>query len=164
MGMLDGPPVIAEVPPDSAEGREVLRAYFSEIVGRLYGRLATTAEVDAAMAEDPSDALAPPTGLLLVARQAGTTVGCAGLLLLPGRMGEVKRVFVAPLARGRGVGTLLMRAIEDAARNCQVGRLRLDTRSNLTEARRLYEREGYAEVAPFSDDPLADHWYEKTLE
>jgi GNAT superfamily N-acetyltransferase len=164
MGVLAGPPVIAAVLPGSAEGREVLRAYFCEIVGRLYGRAASTAEVDAAMAGDPSDALVPPTGLLLVARRARTTVGCAGLLLLPGRMGEVKRVFVDPAARGGGVGTLLMRAIEDAARSCQLSRLRLDTRSNLTEARRLYEREGSKEVAPFTDDPLADHWYEKILE
>jgi GNAT superfamily N-acetyltransferase len=163
MGTSAAAPVIAEVPPDSAEGCEVLRAYFGEIVTRLYGRAATTAEIDTAMAEDPSDALVPPTGLLFVARQAGATVGCAGLLFLAESMGEVKRVFVTPVARGRGVGTLLMRAIEDRARACGVGRLRLDTRSNLTEARRLYEREGYQEVPPFNDDPLANHWYEKVI-
>jgi GNAT superfamily N-acetyltransferase len=163
MGASASPPVIAEVLPDSAEGREVLRAYFGEIVSRLYGRAVTTAEIDTAMADDPSDALAPPTGVLFVARQAGATVGCAGLLFLDASMGEVKRVFVSPMARGHGVGTLLMRAIEDRARSSEVGRLRLDTRTNLTEARRLYEREGYEEVAPFNDDPLADHWYEKMI-
>lgn len=149
--------------PESSEGRRVLRAYFGDLVSRYHGRPATGSEVEAAMRDDPSDGLSPPGGLFLVARQSGATVGCAGLLLLPGVTGEVKRVFVAPAARGRGVGTQLMRAVEDAARGRQVARLRLDTRSNLTEARRMYAKEGYQEVAPFNDDPLAEQWYEKTL-
>jgi 4-hydroxy-4-methyl-2-oxoglutarate aldolase len=41
--------------------------------------------------------------------------------------------------------------------------LRLDTRADLTEARRLYTRHGYREVAPFNDGPYADHWFAKTL-
>ena len=41
--------------------------------------------------------------------------------------------------------------------------LRLDTRRDLTEARRLYARHGYREVPPFSHGPYADHWVEKTV-
>jgi hypothetical protein len=44
-----------------------------------------------------------------------------------------------------------------------VATLRLDTRSDLTEARRLYARHGYREVPAFSQGPYADHWFEKTL-
>ena len=149
--------------PGSAEGRAVLTAYFRDIVSRARGREATPGEVDAAMREEPSDDLRPPGGLLLVARQGHAVVGCVGLRLLPDGLGEVTRVFVQPVARGRGVGSQLMHAVEDAARDCAVARLRLDTSSDLTEARRLYARTGYREVAPFGEGRWSDIWLEKVI-
>lgn len=163
--LMTGSPLEATVTaalPGSPEGRAVLTAYFRDIVGRQHGREATRGEVVSAMREDPSDDLRPPSGLFLVARQDGTVIGCVGLLLLPPGLGEVRRVFVEPAARGRGVGGQLLRAVEDEARSRAVTRLRLDTRSELVEARRLYARSGYHEVAPFNGG-WADHWYEKHL-
>ena len=163
--MTEFPPevTVAAVPPGSAEGSAVLTAYFHDIVGRYYGRPATAGEVAEAMAAEPSDDLAPPGGLLLVARQAGTVVGCAGLRLLPAGVGEVARVFVLSSARRRGVGALLMRVVEEAARERAVRKLRLDSGSHLTEAQQLYARTGYREVPAFSNDRFSDRWYEKPL-
>jgi GNAT superfamily N-acetyltransferase len=149
--------------PGSSAARAVLTAYFRDIVGRHHRRAATDAEVAAAMRAEPSDDLCPPGGLLLLAWQDGTVLGCAGLRLLPGRLGEVTRMFVRPQARGRGIGQQLLAAVEDAARAGQVTRLRLDTSDYLTEARRLYARNGYQEVAPFSDAQLANLWFGKAL-
>jgi GNAT superfamily N-acetyltransferase len=154
---------VAVAHPRSPQGRAVLRAYFGDIVSRYYGRPATDGEIDAAMREEPSDDLAPPSGLLFLARAGGAVIGCAGLRLLGDGTGEVTRVFVVPAARGQGVGSQLLRVLEEAAREHQVSRLRLDTRSDLTEARRLYARNGYHDVPPFNDGRYADHWYEKTL-
>ena len=148
--------------PGSPEGRAVLTAYFRDLVSRDHGRQATPDEVDSAMREDPSDDLCPPSGLFLVARQGAAVIGCVGLLLLPASLGEVRRVFVDPAARGRGVGTRLLGAVEDEARSRALTRLRLDTRSDLVEARRLYARQGYHEVAPFNNG-WADLWLEKSL-
>jgi GNAT superfamily N-acetyltransferase len=163
--MTEFPPevTVVAVPPGSAEGAAVLTAYFCDIVGRYHGRPATTAEVAEAMAAEPSDDLTPPDGLLLVARQGGTVIGCAGLRLLPAGIGEVVRVFVMPCARSRGVGGLLMRAVEEAARERAVRKLRLDSGSHLTEAQRLYARTGYREVPAFNAGRLSDRWYEKPL-
>jgi len=47
--------------------------------------------------------------------------------------------------------------------NASPGPLRLDTRRDLVEARRLYARHGYTEVRPFSAGPYSDHWYEKAI-
>ncbi len=58
---------------------------------------------------------------------------------------------------------MLLHAVEDAARHHAVTRIRLDTRSDLAEARHLYTENGFREVAPFNDGRFADHWYEKTL-
>jgi hypothetical protein len=97
-------PVIAVMPPTSAAARRVLRAYFAELASRYYGRPATDEEVAAAMRAEPSDDLTPPGGLLLVASEHNAVLGCAGLRLLPGRIGEVTRVFVMPAGAGSGRG------------------------------------------------------------
>jgi len=154
---------LTEVLPGSPEGRAVLRDYFRDIVSRTRGRDATDGEVDAEMRDDPSDDLCPPGGLLLVARSGAAVIGCVGLRLLPGGLGEVTRVFVQPAARGSGVGGLLLRSVEDAARDRGLTRIRLDTRSDLTEARRLYASNGYQPAAPFNDGRWADLWFEKSL-
>ena len=154
--------------PGSAAARAVLTAYFRDIVGRHHRRAATDAEVAAAMRAEPSDDLCPPGGLLLLAWQDGTVLGCAGLRLLHsaaghGGLGEVTRMFVLPQARRRGIGQGLLTAVENAARGYQLTRLRLDTSDYLTEARRLYARNGYQEVAPFSDGQVANLWFGKAL-
>ena len=150
--------------PAAGEARRVLRAYFDDVASRYYGRPATADEIAAAMSEDPSDDLAPPRGLLLVAQdEGGDVLGCAGLRLLPGHAAEVTRVFVVPAARRRGLASRLLDCLEEHARRHQVSVLRLDTRRDLVEARRLYARHGYREVAPFSSGPYADHWFEKIL-
>ncbi len=155
---------IAVTPPAAREARWLLRAYFDDVASRYYGRPATADEIDAAMSEEPSDDLAPPCGLLLVATEKGRDpLGCAGLRLLPGHAAEVTRVFVVPAARRRGLGLRLLDCLEEHARRHQVAVLRLDTRRDLIEAQRLYTRHGYREVAPFSSGPYADHWFEKTL-
>jgi ribosomal protein S18 acetylase RimI-like enzyme len=149
--------------PTARPAAIALRAYYDDIVSRYHGREASEEEIDAAMHDEPSDDLAPPRGLLLVACAGDTVLGCAGLRLLANGIGEVTRVHVAVKARGRGLGSRLLRELEDEARQRQLTSLRLDTRDDLVEARRLYARHGYQEVAPFNKDPYAEHWFAKSL-
>ena len=139
-----------------------MRAYFDDVASRYYGRPATDDEITAAMREDPSDDLTPPHGLLLVAQQDGNVLGCVGLRLI-GQVGEVKRLFVLPSARRLGLGSVLLDSLEDHARRHAITNMRLDTRRDLIEARRLYARHGYHEVPPFNNGPYADYWFEKTI-
>jgi ribosomal protein S18 acetylase RimI-like enzyme len=76
---------------------------------------------------------------------------------------EVKRMWIAPEARGSGLGRRLLRALERHARAGGARALRLETNGALTEAIHLYRAEGYGEVSAFSDDPYAQHWFEKRL-
>ncbi len=149
---------------DAPEPAALLRAYYTEIVGRFHGRAATPAEVDAAQAEEPSGHLAPPGGAFLVARAGGTALGCAGVHLLRPGAAELCRLYVAPAARGRGGGAALLAAAEATARE-RLGAavIRLDTRRDLVEARALYARSGYREIPPYNDGRYADHWFEKPL-
>ncbi len=149
--------------PSDGAARSALWAYIDDVASRWYGRPATDEEIAAALLDDPSEDLAAPQGTFLVARRGETVVGCAGLRLLADGVGEVKRVFVAPLARGHGLGRLLMLELEKLARAQGLSTLRLDTRSDLVEARTLYAALGYVEVPPFNNGQYAEHWFAKDL-
>ncbi|MEU9514744.1 GNAT family N-acetyltransferase [Micromonospora sp. NPDC048169] len=148
--------------PDEPDATLMLREYMAEMVRRWYGRPEQPDEVDAALAENPSDDLTPPTGLLVLARRDGRLAGCAGLRWQPG-WAELTRMYVRPEHRGAGGGAALVGAIEAYAVAGGAGRIWLDTRSDLVEARALYARLGYREIPAFSSGPYAQHWFEKAL-
>ena len=72
-------------------------------------------------------------------------------------------MWIAPGARGLGVGRRLLQELERHAREAGVTVLRLETNRALTEAIALYRRSGYREVDAFNDEPYAHHWFEKRL-
>jgi GNAT superfamily N-acetyltransferase len=107
------------------------------------------------------DDLTPPSGLFVMARIAGKPVGCGALKRIDDATGEIKRVWIAPAARGRGVARRILHRLEDEARAMGFDVLRLDTNKVLTEAHALYRKEGFREIARFNDNPYAHHWFEK---
>lgn len=159
---LDDVLIERAVPSDGA-ARGALWAYIDDVASRWYGRPATDEEIAAALLDDPSDDLVAPHGALLIAQAGGAVVGCAGLRLLDDGIGEVKRVFVAPAARGHGLGQRLMLQLEGLAQAEGVHTLRLNTRSDLIEARTLYAALGYVEVPAFNEGRYAEHWFAKDL-
>jgi ribosomal protein S18 acetylase RimI-like enzyme len=72
-------------------------------------------------------------------------------------------MWIAPAARGLGVGRRLLGELERTAGEAGVVVLRLETNRALSEAIALYKRSGYAEVKAFNAEPYAHHWFEKTL-
>lgn len=173
---------IAVESPLSPDARAVSLRYFDDLVSRYHGRPATAAEVTDVDESYPSELLQAPTGLLLLARRADEVLGCAGMRFVTEavehdaveqgapdaaapavRVGEVTRVFVDSAARGLGVARQLMEALEAQARALGLAALRLDTRSDLVEARKLYAAVGFVEGAPHNDDPYAQHWFRKAL-
>ncbi|GHH84427.1 N-acetyltransferase [Streptomyces sulfonofaciens] len=161
------PWVIAAEPPGAEAAAALWRAYYTEVSDRWYllheGRGTPREELAREIAANDGDGLLPPTGLLLVARYGGAPAGTAGVRLLDAATAELKRVFVRKELRGRGGGAALLAAAEEAARELGAGRLVLDTRHDLTEARALYARYGYRETPPHNTEPYADHWLAKDL-
>lgn len=107
--------------------------------------------------------LAPPGGVYLVGRAHGDPVAGGGVRTIGARMGEVKRMYVRPTWRGRGVGALLLAALEAAAADAGMARLRLDTGPLQVSAQRLYERSGYRPIPDYNGNQLASYWAEKGL-
>lgn len=155
--------VLQRAEPDSAVGSRVLWSYMAEIVSRYHGRPATDEEIADSMRANPSGDLRPPHGLFLVAQQRHALLGCGGLRWLDDSVAEVTRVYVAGSARGRGLATWLMAELERLAGEHARTTLRLDTRSDLTEARRLYGELGYHEIPAYNTSSYAEHWFEKTI-
>jgi GNAT superfamily N-acetyltransferase len=111
---------------------------------------------------EPSD-FAPPGGDFIVARLNGRPVGCGGLKRLDSSSVEVKRLYVAPDARGAGVARTLMLAMEERARALGYDRLRLDTGASQPGALALFRSLGYEEIEDYNDNPVAAYWLEKAL-
>ena len=150
--------------PSDQDAQRVLWVYFDELVTRYQGRPGTEEEIRESMLESPSDDLVAPTGMLLLARLGSNPVGCIGLRFRPDRVGQVTRMFVIVSERRQGFGFSLLEELETFARNYGITRLELDTRADLVEARRLYERYGFEEVPAFNSGRYADHWFVKNLE
>ncbi len=105
-------------------------------------------------------AYVPPGGALLLARdREGRAIGCVALRALVDRDGplppaavcEMKRLYVAPAARGLGLGRALMAAILDEAGRLGYRELRLDTLPTMTAAIAMYRAAGFVPVAPYYD-------------
>jgi GNAT superfamily N-acetyltransferase len=97
-------------------------------------------------------------GAFLVARLEGEPVGCGGLrpAELDG-VGEVKRMYVVPRARGRGIGAQVLDRLTDSARELGYARLVLETGKPQPEAIALYDRAGWLRIPPYGryrDSPL----------
>ena len=107
--------------------------------------------------------LAPPVGLYLVGWIASEPVAGGGLRALADGAIEIKRMYVRPEHRGRGVGSLLLGALEDAAHTLGYSTLRLDTGPRQPGARRLYEGAGYQSVPDYNHNPHATFWGEKVV-
>jgi len=102
---------------------------------------------------------APPTGRLLLARVDGELAGCIALRPLAQGIGEVKRLYVRPAFRGRGIGSALVRELLRAALEIGYRRLRLDTLAFMREAGALYRAFGFVEIPAYYANPLAGATY-----
>src|SRR5437899_11960837 len=96
---------------------------------------------------------APPSGRLLIASFDGQVAGCAGLRRLSPEIGEMKRVYVRPAFRRKGVGRALIEAVIAAARLIGYRKLRLETASFMEGARALYQSLGFDPIEPYREIP-----------
>jgi GNAT superfamily N-acetyltransferase len=107
--------------------------------------------------------LSPPTGALIVG-WVDEVAACVGAVKrLDERTCEIKRMYVVPGWRGRGVARALLRELESTASTLGYETARLDTGPRQEGARRLYTSEGYAEIGNFNANPIASFWGEKRL-
>lgn len=114
---------------------------------------------DKELAELPGD-YAPPRGRLILARRQGDAAGCAALHPSSGDICEMKRLYVRPEFRGKGLGRALAERIIAVARESGYQRLRLDTvEPRMKTAVALYGQLGFREIAPYRPNPIEGALY-----
>jgi len=101
-----------------------------------------------------------PEGRLFIAHDSGEPAGCIALHPFEGDICEMKRLYVRPAFRGKGVGRLLVDRVIDEARQIGYKRMRLDTiASSMQDAIALYRRKGFREIAPYRVNPIEGALY-----
>jgi GNAT superfamily N-acetyltransferase len=148
------------VDPESRQALEAMTAYFDELEERFVDGF------------DPGDTLVsdapgfrPPAGVFVIAVGAteDDTISCGGVQTISDGFCEIKRMWVAPQWRGRGVGRRMLAELESHGRLLGHHTVRLDTNSALTQAINMYETAGYRPIERYNDNPFAQRWFEKQL-
>lgn len=123
-------------------GRALAAALGDELLDRYAGRAGSGAEA-------PASDFEPPDGAFLVGYEDGEPIGCGGLCRYDERTAEIRRMYVIPAARGRGLSRVLLAALEDEGRQLGYSAVRLETGDRQSEAIRLYQSAGYEPIARF---------------
>lgn len=150
--------VFAPVPASTPPASDLVEAMVQEM-DDLYG---TRIDGDDMPSARPAD-FVRPHGTFLVGFLDGEPVAGGGVKTFAPGIGEIKRMYVAPHVRGRGVARRLLAALEDAARRLGHERVRLDTGPKQPHALHLYSSSGYREIANYNANPKATYFGEKVL-
>jgi putative acetyltransferase len=140
------------VQAQSADEINRARALFEEYAAALKVSLCFQ-NFDQELIELPGK-YAPPEGRLLVARLANQDVGCVALRKIGNGICEMKRLYVRPAYRGRGIGRALTLAIIGEARKIGYQAMRLDTLPSMKEAAPLYRSLGFVQIDPYNEHPI----------
>jgi GNAT superfamily N-acetyltransferase len=154
---IGDPPVFRVARLDDRESGRLLSDYESELASQ-----------DVVLDRDEgggvgAEEMVAPNGIFLHVEIDRTIVACGGVRRLSDEVGEIKRMYVAPMARKKGVARALLARLEDEARalGCRVARL--DTGHRMVAALTLYIGAGYCEIPDYNGNPHAGHWMEKIL-
>lgn len=144
---------------DAGEGAVLVAAMRAEIA-EIYPGL----ELDGSHMPKAGPAeLGPPGGGFIMGWVDGQPICCGGFKRLAGGECELKRMYVVPSMRGRGVARTLLHELERRARESGYEVARLDTGPNQPHARGLYQSEGYRPIENFNGNPVATFFGEKSL-
>ncbi|HXC44815.1 MAG TPA: GNAT family N-acetyltransferase [Candidatus Dormibacteraeota bacterium] len=144
----------AESPEQIAQARELFLEYAQSLGFSLCFQ-----NFDRELAELPGDYV-PPAGRLLLAEFEGQLAACVALHQLDSGICEMKRLYLRPQFRGKGVGRTLAERIVAEARQIGYQRMRLDTvEPVMKDAVAMYRKLGFKEIAPYCANPMAGAIY-----
>jgi putative acetyltransferase len=137
--------------PKSADARQLLNAFVEEVRRRYDEPPADVGYFDPAL-------VSAPGSVFLVARVEGRAVGCGALVPMEDKIVEIKRMFVLPKERGRGVAKKILQALQAYAQEFDYDRIQLETGIKQPESIALYGKFGFYRVPnfpPFEEDRTA---------
>jgi GNAT superfamily N-acetyltransferase len=158
--------LVAFVPGQhEADLRDLWTAYLTESAEDLAREFGFVEDIPAVVAETLShlDQFAPPAGRLLLVEEEGMVLGCGCLRASAPGVAEVKRMYLRPAARGRGLGRSLLEALLEAARQEGYREACLDTDGLMPAAVGLYRAAGFAPCAPYPESEIPVEFHDRWL-
>ncbi len=104
---------------------------------------------------------APPSGRLFLAEYESKIAGCAGLRKIGEEVGEVKRMYVRPEYRRKGIGRSLLQTIIHEARQIGYSKIRLDSAPFAQEAQALYHSVGFQQIEPYPESEIPEKYHSR---
>jgi putative acetyltransferase len=151
-------PALQFVQVQSESQIEQVRELFLEYA-RSLGFSLCFQNFDQELANLPGD-YSPPHGKLLLAEFEGELAGCVALHKLENEICEMKRLYLRPQFRGKGLGRALATRIIAEARDLGYSRLRLDTvESAMQDAVAMYLKLGFRKIDPYCENPMPSALY-----
>jgi GNAT superfamily N-acetyltransferase len=148
---------IDEVDAGSPPAQAAMSAYFAELAARFPAGFDPTGYLDAVDYN-------PPRGRFFLARAGDDVAACGGVVWVDDATAEIKRMWVDPRFRGRGIASRLLAFLEQTAAASGRRRVILDTNPVLLEAIAMYRRAGYRDIERYNDNPYAGLWFEKRVD
>jgi GNAT superfamily N-acetyltransferase len=142
---------------DESPGRELMRELNDLLDSQYPGRIVKPGSVTT------PDEMVAPDGTFLVGYEDGRPVAIGGLRRLDDGVCEIKRMYVVPDARSRGIGRALLSALENAARAIGYERVRLDAGPAQQHSQVLFAKTGYVEIPKYNANHIAVYFAEKRL-
>jgi GNAT superfamily N-acetyltransferase len=142
---------------DESPGRELFTQLDALFNAQYPGRASKPGSVTT------PDEMAPPSGAFLVGYEDGRAVAIGGLRALGDGVCEIKRMYVVPEARSRGIGRALLAALETEGRRLGFHTVRLDAGEEQKHSRELFARAGYREIPKYNGNHIAVYFGEKDL-
>jgi putative acetyltransferase len=136
---------------ETAEHLRDVRALFEQYAASLSFDLSFQ-DFEHELASLPGE-YAQPNGCLLLAYWNDDLAGCVGLRKFSEGVCEMKRMYVRPEFRGRGIGRRLAEEVVEQAREIGYARMRLDTIAEMVSARALYRSLGFRTIPPYRPNP-----------
>lgn len=161
----------AQTDKDISEVRDLFWEYLQWGNGRVNEEFGVNFDIETMLEDDMNELeiYFPPDGRLVLVSEAGKSAGLGCLKKLRNSMGEVKRMYVRPEFRGRGLGRGILEALLSEARDIGYSKVRLDSARFMRAAHSLYGSFGFQEIEPYNESEIPpgfrEHWIfmEKTL-
>ena len=152
----------ADADADRALIRELFRDYLEWVLARFDEEYGFMVDIEPLLQESMAriDKFAPPHGLLLLASEGPLVAGIACMRRIRSDMVEIKRMYVKPEFRGRGIGRAMLDALLADAQEMGCPTVRLDSARFMEAAHSLYRSAGFHEIEPYTESEVPPEFWQ----
>ncbi|MGO9308058.1 MAG: GNAT family N-acetyltransferase [Spirochaetia bacterium] len=154
----------AAMPEHHAPVRDLFAEYLRWVCARIYDEYKAVFDAESMIVSDMQKIgiFLPPQGILLIALEDGRAAGCACTRTIEPGVAEMKRMYVRPSFRRRGIGKALVQQTIETTRKRDFAVLRLDSAEFMHDAHALYRSFGFEDIPPYSGSEIPveyrKHW------